>query len=682
MLPSALDFSITFQLNNTPNDIKFVDLTDYTGAGILTTQVKGNFELTSIVGIFHSNTVWGAGSDIVRNVSDTFVHNAPLDINAVVLNGLYSFKYTIHVTNEPFSFALIGVDLPNKKYIVSGNCLTNVLNATGGNVIITCPSYGGTYAIDPLNCSYDSVNDKTYVAITVAIPSPVFNPGTLAFVANTIYTLTKTTNYCFVEPSVTLDVQSDCATGILTSTDVSTYIANDCGATLSPSLITRVHRITYPIDPATGLVVHAVVTGSTAALTIQSPDLWTGTYQATIITTLLYILSDGTVVSVIVTGSTTHIVQCEEGLCCAYQCIKNIVNNYHTTMGSQVGTSVTGQVANKFNLLISVLSYWLLYSIAKNCGDVAEQDIQLANIIALAKASDCDCCSEPSNAPVQVIPIITGSGVGSTSVVTTCSNGITVTATTVGTVTTYQVCLDWMVINAGITSLITAQNLFDHVDTVQLGLVNKQVVMYNSGTGMWNNVLLGMTHISDIDLITNPPVNTYALTWNGSTGKAEFLPAKFHNVLNNDIGNAGIIANLLEQTLKTYTLPAGELATNEDFIEIDALFTLSYPANILYNFILKLYFGSAVFSTTINNIKILKLKINAKINRTGAATQFVEINTFRGTFPVSILGNVITTATETLAAPIIIKVTGQNLTAPATANLIVLNYMKILKNNK
>jgi hypothetical protein len=674
---SLLDFSRSFNLNNSPNDLTLTDTTPWVAQGIALTQVNGVFTLKSAIGIFHANVNYAA-PDIDANVSLVFTHVLPIDVNGVVINGEYELTYSAKVTAEAKSWNIIALSQASQYFVISGNYLADILNATGGTFDVSGSTWNdGTYTIDTANCSYDVVLDRTTVATTGAIPSAVID-GTLDYTVDSIYTTTILEDFCFLEPSVEIEVTSSCLTGSLTSHDASTYSATSCGTILAPSSITRVHRLTYPISPSTGAAVHAQEVSSTDTITITT--IWTETYIATVSTTLVYILPSGATYTVVVTGSTTHVVECEEGLCCAYDCIHNVYTNYLEAKA----TSLSQEAIKYQNLLIKVIAEWMLYSMATNCGDTDAAASELSNLIALVKADSCSCCNEPSNAPVQVVPLISISGgTGGTSIVTTCGNGITVTPSTLGTVTTYQVCLDMTIFNAAVAAGISTQALFDHTDTVQLSLVNKQVVMYNSTTGVWNNVLLGMTHISDIDLVTNPPADGYVLTYNGATGKAEFLPNVFANVLHNDIVNVGTDANLLEKTLKEYTItsPNNTLTTDGSFWKVEALFETA-PALSRRPKIINFYFGNV--PTLIQSISVYNpatIKFEANIARIAANTQIVEYVFYVGNAPATVLGYGKVNTSELLANTWYVRLTAQN-SSTAVANSVVANYLRVTLNKK
>ena len=259
---NAPTFSSGFLLNTSPQSIILNDTTPYVAQGIALSQVKGNFVLKSVGGIFHSNTNW-ATPDIVASTSLSYLTNAPLDQHGRVLNGQYTFTYTVEVTAEAFSLPIIGIDQSGQRFIVAGNQITNILNATNGDTfIIATGANAGTYAVVASTCSYDLVNNKTYIGVNSAIPSGSDISSPITFAANTTYSTTNTLNYCFLEPDVKIEAIDDCFKSTLVVSDLTKLNAIDCGVILTPQSINGTMIINYPINPSTGSPMASPITVS------------------------------------------------------------------------------------------------------------------------------------------------------------------------------------------------------------------------------------------------------------------------------------------------------------------------------------------------------------------------------------------------------------------------------------
>ena len=97
---SAPSFSTQFTLNVSVPQFRFVDLTNYSGASIPLTGVRGVFKITSPSGVvIYNNTSYGASSDIVRNVSDVNAITIPLPglSNSYPEAGMYTIVYTVQI---------------------------------------------------------------------------------------------------------------------------------------------------------------------------------------------------------------------------------------------------------------------------------------------------------------------------------------------------------------------------------------------------------------------------------------------------------------------------------------------------------------------------------------------------------------------------------------------------------
>jgi hypothetical protein len=171
---------------------------------------------------------------------------------------------------------------------------------------------------------------------------------------------------------------------------------------------------------------------------------------------------------------------------------------------------------------------WMLYSAAANCGDFTQKKRYLSEIIDIVKSADCECCGETDSFPVQVVPVCgaVSGGIGTTVVVDTCNNGITVTTTTVGTTTTYNVCLDLDILGQNIANYLTANplSLTDLSDVTLASPSSNEILVYN-GT-QWVNGSIGLGDLSNVTIAG--VANNEVLTWNGSAWVNLPLPVAFN----------------------------------------------------------------------------------------------------------------------------------------------------------
>lgn len=555
MNQNLFDISVSFNLQNSPNDVTITDNTPYVANGVALSLVVGKFKLQNPVGIFHDNTSYTT-PDITRLSSDHFDHSLPLDGLNRVFTGDYTFQYKVQITDEPFSFSLVGISLPLNSFIISGNYVAQILNATGGILnIVGYSAVIGTYTI--ASATYDSVNNQTSVVVSEIIPSSNYGTDTMEWEATTEYTVTKLENFCYTEPEITLNVTHDCKYSQLISEDVSTYIADICGTQLSPIVISRVHTIKAPngITPPVADVVSSV-----SKLTVN--NIYTRTYNILMETTVTYLLSTGATLTMIVSAMEEHDVDCDDGLCCIYQCIANLYNKWLEYKGTDLREATRYQ-----EKLIKIMGKWMLVSISSDCGK-SDQDQQISDLIQLIKSDDCYCCGKTTDLPVQVIPLISG-GNNDITTVSTCGNGITVTTNIVGNTTDYQVCLDTDLLVSYFTSTLENQSLGDHSDVNLSGEQDLQVLIYDSATSKWINYTFGIHDLHDVDTVTVSPSNGDVLKWNSTTAKWEPEAQGVNGLLLlNDVSddsttNAGLT------TLKSFDIPANTLSSDGDYVEVE-----------------------------------------------------------------------------------------------------------------
>lgn len=183
------------------------------------------------------------------------------------------------------------------------------------------------------------------------------------------------------------------------------------------------------------------------------------------------------------------------------------------------------------------------------------------------------------------------------------------------------------------------------------------------------------------DVLGNPAADGYVLT--STTAGVRSWTNLSNPVLHNDVSNSGTTAVIVEETLKTYTLPGGTLDTNGDVLMIVAAFTTAANANAKT---IKLNFGATTCLTTgaiaTNNHEYI---LRATITRITNTTQFVTAEIFcyeaAGAALVSTFtfGNQSSPA-ETLSADVDIKILGTN--AVASANDIVCKSLMVYNLNK
>lgn len=134
-------------------------------------------------------------------------------------------------------------------------------------------------------------------------------------------------------------------------------------------------------------------------------------------------------------------------------------------------------------------------------------------------------------------------------------------------------------------------------------------------------------------------------------------------ILSTSLTAVGTGADVTEDTLHTYSMPAGTLGTNGNGVRVTCWGSTGANGN---NKTMKLYFGASSISTGAIAANAQTWFLKLLVLRTGAATQIVQGEGVSGTAsvtPVAVYNN--SAGTDNLAAAVTIKCTGQNGTASA-----------------
>lgn len=553
----------TFNLNASPKTLKFEDTTDYAGQGVNIANAVGCLTLTGPTGVFHNNTDFN-NPDIVPDVDPEFFKNLPLNNQGNVVQGDYSVAYRVRQTNE-FNGDITGTD----RIVLSGDLAA--FFPAGTQITITS---GGSQGVYTSAGSGFGGGDTTII-----LEENTLTPETdIEFFTLTYVNRTYNFNFCYSTPTVEIEATVDCDCSRITSRDLTNYNITACGSTISPTTISRVHTVSAPNGQDGQPVVSPTVTSLMSATV--SP-IWTGVWTSSVVTELTYTLPTGLLVNMEVAGQDSYEASCAEGLCCVFQCMANLRNTYESFL-----TTNPTRAQEYFTKLFSMTTAWMLYSAASNCGDLTNKRKYLNEIIEIAKSYDCDCCGESDKFPVEIIPVCgaVSGGSGNTVVVDTCGNGVVVSVSTVGTTTTYQVCLDLNVLNANISSYITSNpgSLAGLSDVTLVGLNSGNVLQWNGTT--WVNTALTLAELFDVNIPT--PTDGQVLSFDSGTGKwvAITLPVSFQKTYTID----SFVTPQVRTTSGTYTdldvslpLATGNnpLSANGDVVEGEAIFSVGSGVN-------------------------------------------------------------------------------------------------------
>lgn len=596
---------------------KSTDTTDYSIFGLSDSEVKGCFTLNSPVGIIYANSNFSTPDTDGSIPNFEFSNSLPLASDGLPMEGDYASTYTVEITK-----AIVGVTSgAGGSFEISGDRVDDIVSA-GTFTISGSTGNDGTYTV--VSATY---NGTETIIIVANVPDATVD-GDLSY---TLPSIETEFTYNFCAPTICIEQESSCNFSILQSKDVTNYTISSKGnyTSLAPTSVSRVHTLRYPagiVPPPADIV------GSTAEL-VATP-IYTNTWTTLLTPTVFYTLPSGLEIEYTVTATKEIDVTCDANLCAISACIQNLYDNYVRNKATNWAKASEYQ-----SQLLSVVGAWMNYSIAQTCGNEDAQEEYFAQIKAIAKATGCDCCNPSTNtSPTLIIPLggSTG-GAGTTTVVTSSGNGISITPTVVGSTITYQLTLTYSTIasNLGASQIETIAGVVNNkfVSPLRLkewwesGLVgNSQVVVTDSsgkfigqniGTAHNKNFGTGTTNVPEIGATLGNSLNVVT----DANGKLITQGGAFkYELLHSDISDSQNIANTLNQVLKTYTLPSATLANNGEFIKISTYFIiLDGSAN---SKILALTIGGVTIGVlTVTATNVTKVTLEAYVYRRGATSQ-------------------------------------------------------------
>lgn len=351
-----------------------------------------------------------------------------------------SFSVTFDLTTSPGTFVLTDTfDYGSAGIPLGGvlDCFT--ITAPGGNVIYSNSNFanpgadivlsGGTTNVIPLYIPVLPVFPST-------VPPPVSGapvPGLYTFVmttqindgVNPIYyvTTTKTANFTFVAPTISIVQTVDCIGANFTSTDTTNYVVDG----ITP-LVIRNHDVVVPGNPS------SPYTTPQQVLNLIAGQFYNGLQTTTITSTCTWTYPDGSFITATITGTKSIAVDCTY-FCAIYCCLRSINNNIKKYKG------VNDMLAAQYEAIFAkVMGLVELATLAYSCGKSNDVSGYVAQIQALADCtSDCSC-QDGTPSPVYGLG---GGGVPVNVQIQACLNGaITVTSTPIPNGTLWTICLD------------------------------------------------------------------------------------------------------------------------------------------------------------------------------------------------------------------------------------------------
>jgi hypothetical protein len=361
--------------------------------------------------------------------------------------------------------------------------------------------------------------------------------------------------------------------------------------------------------------------------------------------------------------------------------MENLRSRYESAL---VTNPVVAQ--NLFPKVFAMTTAWMMYSIAKSCGENNKKSFYLNKIKELAVSADCDCCTDDDVLPIQILPLCTAGGTGGSVAIATCGNGIEVSSNSFGGNILYNLCLDLDVLNGNIAAYIMANpSALGDLSDVTLTASQAGEVLYYNGSE-WVNQALALDNLLDVN--TTGVTQNQILQYNGSSWVPVNTPfSKAYTVgsytnLQSLIGVSGAFTNL-QQTMPL----AGSnnpLSANGDIVECLMIFRTgkqSPPSvcGLAFNgvFISGTAMGFATGGTTFDLlVKATITRISSTILHVVTEMQNYVDGVVTSTNSITMSVNTPTVADIT-NTPLVIS--PWKLTVTDTANCIYANYKSIKK---
>lgn len=333
----------------------------------------------------------------------------------------WNTTFTLNTTPKKFVF------LDNNPYTAASIPLTGVK----GVFSITSPSGVVVYNNTSYGASSDIVANLSLTnAITIPLPNlanqaPEQGVYTITYSvqitdgSNPAYIISQTRTYDFTysSPTVSITPQVDCIQPLFTATDATDYVVNS----ITPTK-TRTITLDYPANSGGTPVTN------TASATITTSTFYTGLQAVTVSSVLSYTYGTGFYIADTIAGTKSINVDCSY-VCQLYCCLKSLRNNVENNRG--VNDVEFARWESRFSQAMAQLE---LLFLAIDCGKQEDANTYISSIKTISNCTDDCSCTDGTPT------LVTGLGIQNVNVaVVSGGTPITVTSNTSGGITTYTV---------------------------------------------------------------------------------------------------------------------------------------------------------------------------------------------------------------------------------------------------
>lgn len=435
----------------------------------------------------------------------------PLVSNAIP-QGTYILTATTRVTK---TCPIISISLASNYILVDLILLDNF--TAGQTITLAGGPNAGTYTIQ-------SISSNAFGTILTLTQTLLSATATDEVTFDEEITTIKTYTYCYTAPIPVLVLTPSCETATLVVSQTTNYAIICEGQTIQPTTNSSEVTLNAPLNSSGQPVYPQTVSGT---LPFSTTELWTQTWTASIVTTLVYELPSGLFIETSVTSTKSIDVSCDDSLCCMSQCLQNATNTFNTIIASGNFNTISSALT-KYTQIIGA---FMMYSVGVKCGDITTIDTAIANMKALL--ADTDCCNNcnDNGQSVQIIPIYNVIVSGNNVVVAAPDVYLDLSTTVVGSTTIYSLTLnttqvqnlinDYIIDNPTIiTTIVNGMHLGSKIFSNNYTSFDA-IIQFTGSTNLGSDIIDGISMVggnfSDLELgdpikCSTFPLNTYIIS--------------------------------------------------------------------------------------------------------------------------------------------------------------------------
>lgn len=375
--PTDIAVETKFDLSVSVPKFRLKDLTPYLTDAIALNIVKANFKIVNPLGV----VVWNNTSLVTPDVYSFSVSSITRSGSTATVTAA-----TAHGLATGDSVLIQGAD--QSEYNIQA-VVTKLTATTFTYQVSGTPVTPATGTILGLKISLNTISIPLVTGGTMPIEG-TYTTTLTTTIASGIYAGTYTNafsyQYSYTRPTVVVTQSANCFIPRYTSTDATTYTVGG----ITPD-ISRAHNIVFPVDselPTQEGVAQTVI--------INSPKVWNGVYQTTILTYATYAFSDDLIVYDKISGTQAFTVTCDINLC-SVNCVVNSLNAQYKNE-QNVNPA---QAEQTYAVLNRVVQLAVIFNMNTQCGNADAANQNLTDIYTIAGSNtDCNCSNNG-----QVLPL-------------------------------------------------------------------------------------------------------------------------------------------------------------------------------------------------------------------------------------------------------------------------------------